>query len=280
MQHVHLTKSAENLDWQTQDTATVSATIKPASLALLLQIAAVCSVLALVWLARETAQLVFSVELTFSVPEVVFMQSVVSTLFAYCAQQAHWWRWIHFGFPFAILTMLQLQLPSEVYLAGFILTTGVFWTTFRSQVPFFPSRPAVWQEIEQLIPQHRPTRVIDIGSGLGDMAMYIANQRPLCRAEGIEIAPLPWLVSQVRGFFKQSRARFMLGDYYDLNFAEYDVIFAYLSPVAMPLLWNKAMQEMKPGSLLISLEFEIAQMQPTHIITPKDRSPKLYVWRM
>ena len=122
--------------------------------------------------------------------------------------------------------------------------------------------------------------MIDIGSGLGDMAMYIAHQRPLCQSEGIEIAPLPWAVSQVRGFLKQSRARFKLGDYYDLNFADYDVIFAYLSPVAMPLLWNKAMQEMQPGSLLISLEFEIHQMQPTNIITPKDQSPNLYVWRM
>ena len=278
MQHLHLTQPVNASDWQAPSTEQ-SAKMKPASLALLLQLCAACSVFALVWLAREVAQQV-EFELTFSVFEMVLMQSAVSTLFAYIAKQAHWWRWIHFGFPFAVWAMMQIQLPSEVYLACFIVSTGIFWTTFRSQVPFFPSRPAVWQEIEQLIPQHRPTRAIDIGSGLGDMAMYIANQRPLCQAEGIEIAPLPWVVSQVRGFFKQSRARFMLGDYYDLNFADYDVIFAYLSPVAMPLLWNKAMQEMQPGSLLISLEFEIEQMQPTHIITPKDQSPNLYVWRM
>ncbi|HOY69873.1 MAG TPA: class I SAM-dependent methyltransferase [Methylotenera sp.] len=278
MQHLHLSQPINASDWQAQSTAQ-SAKIKPASLALLLQMSAACSVFLLVWLVREIAQL-WGFNLTLSVFAWVLMHSVLSTLYAYIAKQAHWWRWIHFGFAFAVWGMMQIQLPSEIYLACFIVTTGIFWTTFRSQVPFFPSRPAVWQEIEQLIPQHRPTRVIDIGSGLGDMAMYIANQRPLCQAEGIEIAPLPWVVSQVRGFFKQSRARFKLGDYYDLNFADYDIIFAYLSPVAMPLLWNKAMQEMKPGSLLVSLEFEIEQMQPTNIITPKDQSPNLYVWRM
>lgn len=279
MQHLHLSQPTVEVNWQGQDDAQTSK-IKPASLALLLQIISTCCVLMSLWLAREIALQTFDFDLTFTIFEAVILQSVLGTTFAYLAKQAYWWRWIHFGFPFAVFAMMQLQLPSEIYLACFIVSTGIFWTTFKSQVPFYPSRLAVWQEIVQLIPQHRPTRVIDIGSGLGDMAMYLANQRPLCQAEGIEIAPLPWVVSQVRSFFKQSRAQFKMGDYYDLNFADYDIIFAYLSPVAMPLLWNKAIQEMRPGTLLISLEFEIQQMQPTTIITPKDKSPQLYVWRM
>ncbi|MGB2832361.1 MAG: class I SAM-dependent methyltransferase [Methylotenera sp.] len=270
-----------NLTWP-QPADAKSSRYRPATLALMLQLASALMVFALAWLSQKAAHN-FQFSLTLSVVSLVLMQASISTWLAYLAKQANWWRWIHFGFPFAVWGMLQWQLPSEFYLICFMVTTSLFWTTFRSQVPFFPSRPAVWHEIAQLIPlepQQQSIRLIDIGSGLGDMSMYIAKQRPECQAEGIEIAPLPWLISQVRAFLKQSSARFKLGDYYDLNFADYDIVFAYLSPVAMPLLWSKAFQEMRSGSLLISLEFEIKQMPPTFVITPKDGSPLLYVWRI
>lgn len=115
--------------------------------------------------------------------------------------------------------------------------------------------------------------MIDIGSGLGDMSMYMAKVRAQDQVEGIEIAPLPWLISVVRAKCKRSRAQFKLGNYDDLNFADYDVVFAYLSPAAMSRLWQKAHREMRTGSLLVSLEFPISDVTVTQTIFPNKNSP-------
>jgi len=243
-------------------------------------VASLAGVIGIIWLGQFVAQHFFSAALTFSMWSLCFLQAALSASLAVVFKQAQWWRWIHFAFPFAVLVMLQWQIPNEFYLISFIVTASLFWTTFRTQVPFYPSRPAVWHEVVKLIPMQPSTKLIDIGSGLGDMPMVVAKLRPNCHAEGIEIAPLPLLVSQVRAWLKRSSARFKLGNYNDLNFSDYDVVFAYLSPAVMQALWQKAHLEMRPKSLLISLEFEIKDWPPSFIITPKDGSPKLYVWRM
>jgi trans-aconitate methyltransferase len=176
--------------------------------------------------------------------------------------------------------MFQWHIPNGVYLVGFIISLSLFWTTFRTQVPFFPSRPMVWQQVAKIIPQHQSIRLIDIGSGLGDMSMYMAKVRPDSQIEGIEIAPLPWMISYIRAKFRSSSATFTLGNYQDLDFANYDVIFAYLSPAAMRMLWDKASQEMRPGSLLISLEFEIPGVAENMRIAGNKSTPTIYVWKI
>jgi hypothetical protein len=248
--------------------------LKPATLAVLVQCATLITVLMFSWIVHIFAAV------SFSILNMVLMQALLAATFSYFAGMANWWRWIHLSFPIAIWGMTSWHLPNEFYLAGFIISLSFFWTTFRSQVPFFPSRPAVWKQVAKLMPKDKPVRLIDIGSGLGDMSMYIAKMRPDSTIEGIEIAPLPWLVSFVRGQIRRSRAAFKLGDYRSLNFANYDVIFAYLSPAAMVALWEKAQLEMKTGSLLISLEFEIPDVSPSMRIAGNEHSPTLYVWRI
>lgn len=281
MLNLQVNRPANINDWQVETNQTrKNSRIKPASLALLLQITSVSIVFLMLWVAHQLTQRYFNHNLQLSIFQFVFMHAITSSFLSYLFKQAYWWRWIHFAFPLAIWLSMQIEVKSEVYLACFITTASLFWTTFRSQVPFFPSRPGAWQAIEPLISQTKPSRVIDIGSGLGDMSMYIAKQRPLCQSEGIEIAPLPFIISKLRALLKRSAAKFKLGNYNDLNFGDYDIVFAYLSPVAMLPLWKKAQIEMKSGSLLISLEFEINDISPTFVLTPQDQSPTLYVWRM
>jgi len=110
--------------------------------------------------------------------------------------------------------------------------------------------------------------------------MHIAKVRPDCQMLGIEVAPLPWLISHARGRWRRSTARFVLGDYHKLDFREFDVVFAYLSPAAMPALWQKASAEMRPGSLLISYEFEIPGLPPALQQPIGETGKVLYGWIM
>lgn len=209
---------------------------------------------------------------------VVMMQAIIAMQLSRWCEQAQWWRYIHAAFPLAIGLMSQLHVPNGVYLAGFIVTLSLYWTAFRTQVPFYPSRPAVWQDVAKWIPEDKPIRMIDIGSGLGDLVMHIAKHRPKSQLLGIEIAPMPWAISALRAKWRRSSAQFKLGDYRELDFSQYDVIFAYLSPAAMLALWEKANREMQAGSLLMSYEFEIPGTTPSYTIRNTPSSPVLYVW--
>lgn len=260
----------------------------PSLLALVVQLLA----LGLVWISSVILhsllytylQIPIQIDSSVLIVSMVLLQAVFSSALSAVFGMAVWWRWIHFLFPLALYGMTLAHIPNSVYVVGFFITLSLYWTTFKTQVPFYPSRPAVWQALQQLIAQTRrpqeSVRVIDIGSGLGDLSLYLANANQQDKVEGIEIAPLPWLISWLRSRWQRSTAQFILGNYGQLNFAEYDVVFAYLSPAAMPQLWQKATQEMRSGSLLVSLEFAIPDVPATQTIVTGTTSPKLYMWRM
>ena len=194
---------------------------------------------------------------------------------------ASWWLLIQLLFPIALVAALALQLPPVIFLIAFVALLGWYWSTYRTQVPFYPSGRSAWQAVEDLLPKDRQVRFIDIGSGLGGLVLYLSQRNRRGAFTGIEIAPLPWFASRLRAWFSRSSARFVRGDYGRVDFADYDVVFAYLSPAAMPALWRKAEAEMRPGSLLLSYEFDIAGAEPDLIRMPGgDGGPLLYGWYM
>jgi SAM-dependent methyltransferase len=192
---------------------------------------------------------------------------------------AIWWLPIQFLFPVALFGALALRLPPSIFLGLFLALVLLYWSSFRTQVPYYPSTRPVWRAIAELMPD-QPLRGIDIGSGFGGFVLELARLRPDSSFEGIELAPLPWLVSRLRARWSGSRAQFRRGDYLSLDFAVYDVVFAYLSPAAMLALWEKAHREMRPGTLLLSLEFDIPGHAPDLTLQPRQDGKILYGWRL
>jgi hypothetical protein len=245
---------------------------KPATLALMLQLGALLMMLA-IWMVIERYT-----GLEPDLYTLVILQGGIAMLLSVMCRMDIWWRAIQFLFPIGLLVTHQLALPSWIYFLGFVFFLSLFWTTFRTQVPFYPSRPDVWHRVAAYLPKDRHIHLIDIGSGLGDLIMYLARAMPESRFTGIEIAPLPWLLSRWRARLRGiGNAGFELGDYEMLDFAQYDVVFAYLSPAAMAALWQKASREMRPGSLLMSYEFEIPGAEPDCILQQEGK-PSIYIW--
>lgn len=215
-----------------------------------------------------------------SVTAAVLLQGAFAALLSLWRGLAPWWLPIQFFFPGALIAALSLDLPPVLFLAAFVLLLALYWTTFRTQVPFFPSGFAAWEAVAGLLPQGRAICFVDIGSGLGGLVLHLAAQRKDSTFTGIELAPLPWLISAMRARGRRSRGRFKWGDYGALDLADYDVVFAYLSPAAMPALWEKAQSEMRPGTLLLSYEFPIPDVKSHIIMLPTAHGPALYGWRM
>ena len=215
---------------------------------------------------------------------VAVVQGLLAAAITWKFGLASWWRAIQLLFPLAVPATLALHLPSWLFLSLFLILLGLYWSTFRTQVPYYPSNPAVWRAVLAQLPAPggQSLRLIDIGSGLGGFVLHLARARPDAACEGIELAPLPWLYSWLRarlaGAGTRNAARFRLGDYEKLDFGRYDLVFAYLSPAAMAGLWRKAAAEMRPGSMLISYEFAIHARAPDRTIHATQGGLPLYIW--
>ena len=194
---------------------------------------------------------------------------------------ALWWLGIQLVFPLTLMeshALASQAISPLLFLGAFLLLLVMYWSTFRTQVPYYPSGRRVWDEVARLLPQERPVCALDIGRGLGGLVLDLAARRPESTFVGIELAPLPWLASVLRAKLAGSGARFVRGDYEHLDLGNYDAVFAYLSPAAMSALWKKAAREMRPGAILLSYEFLITEKAPDISIVPTGRGPSLYVW--
>ena len=243
----------------------------PAVQALLLQCAAVPLTLGVVYLLARAG-------IPLAILGVALVQGVLAAALTGWRRLAPWWLAIALLFAPALVLTQSLAIPPAVFLAAFLFLLVLYWSTFRTQVPYYPSGKRVWDEVARLLPAGRAVRAIDIGSGLGGLVLELARRRPESRFDGIELAPLPWLVSRLRALLSGSSARFLRGDYHALDFAHYDLVFAYLSPAAMSALYAKAAREMRAGAMLLSYEFLITEKAPDLCIVPTGRGPSLYVW--
>jgi hypothetical protein len=98
----------------------------------------------------------------------------------------------------------------------------------------------------------------------------------------VESAPLPFLWSWLRirlGGYRNCNVRW--GSLWNHDLAQYDVVFAYLSPVPMERLWRKARAEMRPGTIFISSTFAVPEQTPHGTVQVDDlHHSELLIWRM
>jgi energy-coupling factor transporter transmembrane protein EcfT len=244
-------------------------------LALLLQLTACVGVLLIVAL--------FSLHL--SATAIAVCCGLLAAGLSYYAGLALWWLAIQFAFAPAVLLTLTLHIPPPYFLGLFLLLWLVYWNTFRTQVPLYLSSTKVWLALENRLPPVHPGqhfKFIDIGSGLGGVLTHLARVRPDGDYTGVESAPLPYIWSWLRiriGGYRQCQVYW--GDFWSCNLADFDVVYAYLSPAPMARLWQKAQTEMKPGAVFISSTFSVPGQSPTQTIQIDDlHRSTLLIWRM
>ena len=210
---------------------------------------------------------------------------LLAAAFSHFARLARWWLAIQLLFAPALVVALALDIPSGYFLAAFLILLAVYWSTFRTQVPLYLSSNKVWRALENFLPEAQSEtgfRFIDIGSGLGSVLTHLATARPAGHYSGVESAPLPFLWSWLHvklGGYRNCDVRW--GNLWDCDLAQYDVVFAYLSPVPMERLWRKARAEMRPGAIFISSTFAVPEQIPHEVVQVDDlHHSTLLVWRM
>jgi SAM-dependent methyltransferase len=228
------------------------------------------------WFLVQALPIVFTYPLSESY--LVFAHGLIAAAMTWFLSLPVWWLLINASFPLAVFYAVALQWPPIGFLAAFILLLLIYWSNFLTRVPYYPSQQSVHELVGQLLPIDSDRRFLDLGSGLGGLCFHINKQQPDWQVVGIEIAPLPWLFTWLVARFKGLSCQFILGNYQKHHLGEYSLVFAYLSPAAMPGLWVQACQQMRPGSILVSCEFAIPgqNIEPIYL---GDQTP-VYVWQI
>ncbi len=190
-----------------------------------------------------------------------------------------WWMPINLLFIPIVLVLAPQPVAPLWYLAGFAVLGLLYWSTFRTRVPLYLSSREACVELLQLVPGEG-AQVLDLGCGFGGVVARTARACPNARVTGLELAPVPSLVAWLR-LRRLANAQAVHADFWKHDLARYDLVYAFLSPVAMAPLWQKARAQMKPGSLLVSNSFAVDGIRPDRVIgLPGRDSRALYVWRM
>ncbi|MBX3615996.1 class I SAM-dependent methyltransferase [Nitrosomonas sp.] len=242
----------------------------PAIIALLIQIASTAT----------AGTLMSMVTVHASLFEWAILQGLLAGLLSFLAKSPVWWVPIHFLFMPLVIITLAFDISATWYLVMFLGLLLIYGKSFVTQVPLYLSSETVNQALETLLPKQNQFTFIDLGSGCGGLLKNLARIHGNGSFHGIESAPIPFVISKLRSLF-DSDYDVHWGDFWKHDFSRYDVVYAYLSPVPMDSLWQKAKKEMRPGSLLISNTFVIPGVAPDKSIQLNDFSNStLYLWRL
>ncbi|GAB1394302.1 hypothetical protein MASR1M60_24660 [Rhodocyclaceae bacterium] len=206
------------------------------------------------------------------------LQGGVAAMISYRQNAPGWWLLIHLGFAPLVIIIQRLQLAPGWYLAGFLLLLTIFWRTDQSRVPLYLSNRATSRAVLDLLPK-TPGRIIDLGCGTGSLLSWLARARPDCHFVGIEHAPLPWLIARLRTS-DLPNVTIRRGNFWLESWAQYNFVYAFLSPAPMHPLWEKACTEMAPDALLVSNSFEVPDVRALQEVRVGDRrGTRLHCYR-
>jgi hypothetical protein len=210
----------------------------------------------------------------------VLAQAVAAAGCSRALRQPAWWMPIHLLFAPAGLAMLALHLPPSIYLLAALVLVLVFWGTVKGDVPLFLSSNAVTDALKKIVDQEQAGTLIDLGAGIGSVAVPLARHRPGMWVEAWERAPIPWAIAawRCRGL---ANTRVLRRSFWTCDLSPYDMAYAFLSPAAMPQLGEKVLRKLRPGSLFVSSSFPVPAWEPESIVQLEDSmATRLYCYRI
>lgn len=143
---------------------------------------------------------------------------------------------------------------------------------------FVPTLEAVADEMLKLAGVNADDVVYDLGSGDGRIVI-LAAQKYGARGVGIEIDPR--LVERSRQIAREAevadKVRFVVGDLFEADISEATVVTLYLSYSVNSRLKPKLLQELRPGTRIISHQFSMGTWTPEKRIPAEDHTD-LLLW--
>ena len=185
----------------------------------------------------------------------------------------NWWRRliIAAGLPLALLVSGAAALPAWTWLVPLVLLVLVYPLHAWRDAPLFPTPAHALRSLAARAPLPPGALVLDAGCGLGHGLAALREAYPAVQLHGLEWSWPLRLACALRCPW----ARVRQGDIWRADWSPYGLVYLFQRPESMPRALAKAVTQMRPGSWLVSLEFEAQDWQPTEVMHLPDGRP---VW--
>ena len=150
-------------------------------------------------------------------------------------------------------------MPPIAWLVLLILIVLVYPLNAWSDAPLFPTPARALLQMPEHVHLPDRARILDAGCGLGDGLKALRSAYPDADYFGLEMS---WLL-RVFCALRCPWAKIRQGNIWLADWHSYDVVYMFQRPESMPKAVAKAARELRPGALLVSLDFEAAQLVPT-----------------
>lgn len=160
-----------------------------------------------------------------------------------------------------------------------VLSSG---TLFAEDVPYVPTPDPVVDKMMEMARVKPGDYVIDLGSGDGRLVIEAAKRGAI--GHGIEIDPNRIIEAQTNALKEgvTDRVVFVKGDIFEANFSEASVITLYLLPKINRKLGPELLDQLDPGTRIVSHNYGIGNWQPREKVTLRDESlngpHEVYYW--
>lgn len=184
------------------------------------------------------------------------------------------------GFPVAMLLQGQVELPAWLWLLPLTLLLLMYPVRAWRDAPLFPTAAAALQGLASRLAGQDASlpaspKILDAGCGLGHGLRALRSEWPQAQLHGVEHS----LVLALAARLWRRDARVGAGDMWALSWAGFDVVYIFQRPESMSRAWDKACRQMRPGSWLVSLEFEVPGRVPDLQLRNADQRPVL-AWQL
>jgi hypothetical protein len=167
------------------------------------------------------------------------------------------------GFPASLVaTGLAGALPAWAWLLAAAVLLAAYPVAAWRDAPMFPTPRNALAGLDAHVPLPHGARLLDAGCGLGDGLRALRAVWPDARIAGVERS---WPLRIAAGL-RCPWARVARGDMWRASWAPHDLVYLFQRPESMARALAKALAEMRPGSWLVSLEFEVAGQRPHAVL--------------
>jgi predicted RNA methylase len=171
---------------------------------------------------------------------------------------------------------LELELITALILVG-IIVIGYFLSTFIMGAGYEPIPRKILDEMIELSAPAKGQRVYDMGSGFGRIIIGVAQAKgAICT--GVEVDPLKvwWTRRVIRSKGLTGRVDVVKSNLLTADISQADFVFAFLWDGIMQKLGDKAIKEMRPGSMVVSYYHRILGWEPEK----QDTKNKIYLYKI
>jgi hypothetical protein len=180
------------------------------------------------------------------------------------------------GFPLSLLASgAGVVLPAWAWLVPLAVLALAYPVTAWRDAPVFPTPRDALAGLDQHIDLAWPASILDAGCGLGHGLRALRAVWPHARIAGIEWSWPLTLATRLRCPW----ARVARGDMWRGSWAAQDLVYLFQRPESMARALAKADAEMRPGSWVVSLEFEAVDRTP-HAVMRLDSGRPIWIYRI